>query len=368
MTSKELAYAVQQYLQSLISFQFKRAHIYELMAACYGFKSYASLGKDIVLSDCIRDDRQISQNGALLKARCLGLGCPADSADSCVSGLLDFLVQRQIGPVSISTLIGLLQAHSHIYGDYLDEDDEEFIQFEREGWPGPLLINSLEIAANKGNSEAHYALALIFAPSEYESRPVVGGSYWYEQRQMGRLLSGAEKEWADAYEARIARDEKYGLHLREAARLGDARARLDLAERFADPSFFEQNQFDIDADPIAVADIAKSLGRKADARDWLTLAAEQGDTDAMLELIEEHDHGDLKQCWIWMYLSQLVGSDLSQSDHYAINEDGSLYDDDIGGSMFVAGRDAVTLKPLDSEQDAAARRAAEALFDQIRES
>ena len=140
---------------------------------------------------------------------------------------------------------------------------------------------------------------------------------------------------------------------------------LDLADRFDDPSFFEQSCHDVDADPAVVADIAERMGRPADVRHWLTIAAENGDTDAMLQLIEEYDHGDLQRCWTWVYLSQLVGTDLSQDAHYAINEDGSDYDDDVGGPLYVAGRDGVDLEPLAPEQDTTARLAAQKLFEQI---
>ncbi len=110
------------------------------------------------------------------------------------------------------------------------------------------------------------------------------------------------------------------------------------------------------------------MGRTSDAKRWLTLAAESGDTDAMLQLIEEHDQGDLQRCWTWVYLSQLVGTDLARDAHYAINEDGSDYDDDVGGPVYVAGRDGVDLEPLAPEQDAAARLAAQKLFEQIEQN
>ena len=154
-------------------------------------------------------------------------------------------------------------------------------------------------------------------------------------------MTGVEKEWAEAYEARLTQAGKYAHHLREAGRLGDQRALLDLAERFDDPSFFEQPSRDVGADPAAIAAVAERMGRAADAKHWLTVAAENGDTDAMLQLIEEHDQGDLLRCWTWVYLSQLVGTDLTQDAHYAINEDGSDYDDDVGGPAYVAGRDGV---------------------------
>ena len=88
----------------------------------------------------------------------------------------------------------------------------------------------------------------------------------------------------------------------------------------------------------------------------------------MLQLIEEYDHGDLQRCWTWVYLSQLVGTDLSQDAHYAINEDGSDYDDDVGGTVYVAGRDGVDLVPLAPGQDAIAKLAAHRLFKQIEQN
>lgn len=250
------------------------------------------------------------------------------------------------------------------YADDLADDQDELFDPADEGRFGPILLDGLEAAASKSNALAHYALALIHAPDDEDDLDA-GSSYWYSQGQQGRVLTGVEKEWAEAYEARLTQAEKYARHLREAGRRGNQHALLDLAERFDDPSFFEQPRRDVGADPAAVAAIAERMGRGADAGHWLTVAAERGDTDAMLQLIEEHDQGDLLRCWTWVYLSQLVGTDLTQDAHYAINEDGSEYDDDVGGPAYVAGRDGIDLEPLSTERDATARLAAQNLFEQI---
>lgn len=121
-------------------------------------------------------------------------------------------------------------------------------------------------------------------------------------------------------------------------------------------------------DPARVAEIAEQMGRMVDVRHWLTIAAKGGDTDAMRRLIEEFDHEDLSQCWKWLYLAQLLGTDLSQDAYYAIHEDGSLYDDDVGGAAFVAGQDGVKLAPLNAEENAIARRSAEELYHQIEQA
>ena len=86
----------------------------------------------------------------------------------------------------------------------------------------------------------------------------------------------------------------------------------------------------------------------------------------MRELIEDYDRSDLIRCWTWFYLAELLGTDLSKDEYVAIGEDGSPYDDDIGGPAFVGGRGGVELAPIDSELEAAARESAEKLYQAIR--
>lgn len=381
MTIKEFAYSAQQYLQASTGSALKRTHIYELLAASFGFKSYAALGVDTVLTQRRPDDKRTASHSAFVRRRSIELGLPPESADLVSVSLGSFLAERQIGVVLISALISQLRGDwssldDNPTGDDTeqfddDQDDRLTAQWEDydEGDFAPLMLDGLEAAASNGNALAHYALALVHATDDEEdSDQGAGSSYWHSQAQQGRVLTGVEKEWAEAHAARLTQADKYARHLREAGRLGNQHALLDLAERFGDPSFFELPRHDVDADPSAVAEIAERLGRVADAKQWLTVAAECGDTDAMLRLIEEHDQGDLARCWTWVYLSQLVGTDLSKDAHYAINEDGSEYDDDVGGPAYVAGRDGVDLDPLSAEQDAAARDAAQNLFMQIQQA
>ena len=378
MTIKELAYSAQQHLQASTGSSLKRAHIYELLAASFGFKSYAALGVDTVFTQRRSDDKRTGSHRDFVRRRCIELGYPPEGADLVSVSLGSFLAERQIGVVQISALISQLRGDwSSLDDDPADDDPEQFgdEQDDRLGarWAdgdeaaiAPLMLDGLEAAASKGNALAHYALALIHAPDDDDDTDRgAGSSYWHSQAQQGRVLTGVEKEWAEAHAARLTQADKYASHLREAGRLGNQRALLDLAERFGDPSFFERPRDDVGADPSAVAEIAERLGRVADAKHWLTVAAESGDTDAMLRLIEDHDQGDLARCWTWVYLSRLVGTDLSKDAHYAITEDGSEYDDDVGGPAYAAGRDGVDLDPLSAEQDAVARQAAQRLFEQI---
>lgn len=383
MTIKELAYSAQQQLQNSTGSSLKRAHIYELLAASFGFNTYAAFGVDTVFAQKRPDDEHIVSRDTFVGQRLIALGYPPESAGLVSAALRTFLEERHVGIVRISALISQLREEWSGPGNYppAGVDTEQFDEEEdvrpaaqwlgsddtKEGF-APLMLDGLEAAASKGNSAAHYALALILAPDEDDTDHVGGSSYWHSQAQQGLVLSGVKKEWADAYAAQLEKADRYAFHLREAGRLGDQHALLDLAERFGDPSFFEQLHCDVDAAPSAVAEIAERLGRVTDAKRWLTVAAEGGDTDAMLRLIAEYDRSDLVQCWIWVHLSRLVGNDLSEDAHYAIHEDGSDYDDEVGGPAYVEGRDSVNLDPLDPEQNTAAKSAAQDLFDQIQQA
>ncbi|UOD29246.1 hypothetical protein INH39_28155 [Massilia violaceinigra] len=373
MTIRELAYAAQQHLQVSTRGIFKRAHVYELLAACFGFNSYAAFGVDTVFVELRQNDSPVPPQRALITRRCIELGFQPDKAVLIPAVLESFLAQHRIGVASMSSLIRYLRGESPCQDDYRagqanwllgDDQDDLFDSADNAGF-GQLLEGALEASASKGHALAHYALALINAPDDEDDEADLGSAYWHSQGLQGRVLIGVEKEWAETYEARLARTEKHLRHLREAGRLGNQHALLDLADGFDDPSFFEQARRDVDADPAAVAAIAERMGRSTDARHWLTVAAERGDTDAMLQLIEKHDQDDPLRCWMWVYLSQLVGTDLAEDVHVAINEDGSDYDDDVGGSAYVAGRDGVNLDRLSTQQDAAARLAAHAVFERM---
>ncbi len=140
-------------------------------------------------------------------------------------------------------------------------------------------------------------------------------------------------------------------------------ALLDLAEKFNESSFFEGDYRNVAADPMSIAEIAQNLGRNKDQHRWLTVAAESGNIEAMRELIEGFDSKDLTRCWTWIYLSQLLGKDLTQDRYHAFHENGSSYDDDVGGPIYVDGTDGIELEPLEGNQDELAKFAAEAIFN-----
>lgn len=255
-----------------------------------------------------------------------------------------FLADQDIGVIRITDLVAQLRYEINRVTDHEfdkfdndaeNEDDTNGTWFNRESLATPILLDGLLAAANKGNADAHYALALIYAPSDdpYDE-PSSGSDYWYNEARNGRVLTGVEKEWADEYAAMQTRSEKYDHHLRAAGELDHEAALLEMAESFGDPAFFERlGEFSASIDATHVADVAEHLGRRKDAWRWRTIAAQQGDTEAMRELIEGDDRLNLQQCWTWFYLAELLGTDLTEDEYRAINEDGSDYDDEVGGPV-----------------------------------
>jgi hypothetical protein len=381
MTIKSLAFDAQQYLESQTGTTFKRGHIYELLAASLGFNSYASLCADHVFTHGSITRQRPAKHSDTVGRRCLELNYPPETALGVARVLPAHLSEREIGAIRITDLVAHLRYETHgvpahDFDEFDDEvDDEDEVStfdpwFDRASLASPVLLEGLTTAAEKGDANAHYALALIHAPSDDPfDEPSSGSEYWYNEERKGRVLTGVEKEWADAYSATLNRGEKYEHHLRAAGALGHEAALLEMAEQFSDPAFFEQRTaLSSGIDAAYVADLAEELGRPKDAWRYWTMAAQQGDTEAMRELIEGYDRSNLQQCWTWFYLAKRLGTDLSKDEYRAINEDGSDYDDDVGGAAYVSGRDGVVLEPIEGDQDAAAQRAAATLYQAIEAS
>ena len=360
MAIKELAYSAQQHLQSSTGCLFKRSHIYELLASSFGFRSYAALCTDHVFTQRDKSTMNSVQFQPMLRQRIAELGYDPIIVDAAAPSFLSFVGLQHIDVLRITDLV-----------DELSSDDgfsEELWSYRDSGEYPPVLLECLEAKATKGDHRAHYALALIYKPYDDEYPHETGSEYWYSQEQKGRVLKGVEKEWADGYARQLEEAEKNVFHLREAGRLGNSSALLDLAEMFKDPSYFDAAiTLGITDDSIRVAELAETLGRDEDAKHWLTVAAETGDTDAMRQLIDDSEDGNLQQSWMWVYLAKMLGTDLTKDEYYAIHEDGSHYDDDVGGPMYVDGIDGVKLKPLDEKGTHEARRLAEEIFLRIQQ-
>lgn len=331
MTIKNTVYSLHQRLKDLTNPPIKLTHVYELVAAAFGFNSYASL-KSVAILTNLDDPTKANQDLILQRSSLLGYQAfPAGE-------LVAILEEEGLGTLTFSELAIKLRENDH----FVDDDLDQLIAAETNAW-------------------AIYCLALYYEDSSDDDQ--VGSDYWYNQMQAGRKLSDIERTWALEYKEQQANGNRYENYLRKAASLGCDLALLDLAEKFNESSFFEGDYRNVAADPTSIAEIAQNLGRSKDQHHWLTIAAERGNTHAMRELIEGFDRKDLTRCWTWIYFSQLIGEDLTKDRHYAIHENGSDYDDDVGGPMYVDGTDGIELEPLEGNQDELAKLAAEAIFN-----
>ena len=382
MTIKQFALQTQQLIESAAATTFKRSHVYELMAAAFGYRTYAALCSEAVFHRRRRPSVPEAYDLPAVAARCLDLG-HATTSDKIAGEFLKALAGERFGVVRIADVISKFRSTDDDanwdlspmqddaqsdnsaddpFDDDLDPDADE---------PSDVLIENLEAAAGRSNSDAHYALALLLrSDADDDEPPEHDGSYWHKQRLAGAELSAAANEWANEFERESDRSTKTEWHLREAARLGHLDAQLDLADLYEDPMFFERELADDDVDdPARVAEIAGRLRRPRDAHRWFTIAAESGDVDSIRTLIETYDRDDLSQCWAWLHFAKLIGTDLTRSNMRAYHDggpqDGQEYDDDFGGPAYADGDEGIKLPPLDSDNDVIARERANEMYRRL---
>lgn len=389
MAIKELVYATKQQLDSVTQQSFRHSHIYELFAASFGFNTRASLDATHLMAVMQRPQEPVASSLATLHRRLVELGYQS-VADTAGEALLSMIAGHRLGVISVESVIDALQQDRWAYPEEwfeVDEDEDEASEAEPAGNPTlsldhaklALLIDGLNGAASRGSSAAHYALALIYRGDDLSEEE--GSSYWYSLMEQGRDLDGVQLEWATAYKTQLLNAEREALHLNEAARLGWADARLDIAldkaqraEHRGDHGQAEHWYKEaaglghVEA-MRSLAWLAQGAGDEDTARHWNHQAALHGDVDAMRGLIDEDDRGNLFQNWVWVYLAEHLGSDLRKSTLRAYHDGGMYadqeYDDDQGGPLYVAGDEGVRLAPLSAADEVKAKKQAAELFSNI---
>lgn len=368
MTIKEQAYRAHAFLRARGVTSLKRSHVHELLAAALGYSSHAAFQHDAVWYDEPFGQAGIEPDCGAILARCRELSLPADMGPRVVGELPGFLQNSGLAPVRFDELIAAVEGY---------EDDPDWREWvwtcvvesmeDHLGTSAPLsvyfqqqrsLLEGLEAAAKRGVPTAHLAIAKLLDAAVLLHR-VEGEVGAPMDAWTSPFVSFAEIE---ADEPRVT--DKFRHHLLEAARGGDIRALMETAERYRDPEVLERAPSS-DMHPLRMVEIAYLHEDEEKVRYWLTVAAREGDVDSMRELIIEYDETN-EQAWVWMYLSCLLDEDLSQDRYEAIHENGTPYDDDIGGNAYVGGDGGIRLDPLPSRVDAVARQVAEELFAQIK--
>ncbi|UZB04371.1 hypothetical protein OM948_02165 [Xanthomonas citri pv. fuscans] len=365
MTIKEQAYRAHAFFQARCVTSLKRSHVHELLAAAVGYHTHAGFQHDATWCGVPFRVTGIDPDPDAIRSRCRELGLPADEAERIVEGLPIFLHDAGHAPVRFNALIAAVE------GDDEDSDWHQWVwthviepangaldfYFEHQR----LLLKGLEAAAQRGAPAAHLAIAKLL-----ESEAAGFGD---EDERVRRRVK-REGTWTSLFvsfvdiEANGLRaEEKHRHHLLAAARSGDIRALMETAERYGDPAILKRPP-SAEMDPMSMVDVASEYGDRETVRYWLKAAAQEGDIGAMRELILDHEEPD-ERAWVWMHLSRLLEHDLGKDRYEAIYEDGSPYDDDVGGPAYVGGDEGIDLTPLPNDADAVARQTAEQLFAHI---
>jgi len=400
MTTKELAYSAQQHLHASTGISFKRSHIYELLAASFGYKSFAAFSAEALFADAGVGVAAPSATPELI-GRVVQLGYHQSSCALIAEKLVEHATARHVSVISWRDLRLALTAPPPFDDDDYDSDnwDDHWDETEDETdvaaniasfLASRLLLDGLDEAAARSNADAHLAIAALY-------RCDLPSSYLYEESLAGRTLNKIEQSWVDAYLQNKPRFEKYKHHLRQAAIGGVRQAAAEFAEVFDDEAFYAiANDGTGPVDARLMVKVATALNDRKATRKWLRIAGEQGsraalqtlgnngDAWALRKLAESGDIGairklaeiavatNLREAWMWQHLAESLGTDLTKSTMGAFHDggpqSGELYDDDFGGPMYLSGDEGLSLKPLDAIDDREARELAHAIFATIPQS
>ena len=388
MTLKALAHSAHTLLQARAGSSFPRSHVYELIAATLGYKSWAAFNSDALLADA-----GLTAFPETALTDCFGrayqLGYPSALAEAIAMDVIEFAKGKHLCVVRWTDLQPfLLMPHSaeHLEDEFDDDEDEawsdetdhpaaESQTLTQEALlSSPLLIDSLTTACSK-ESKALFALAAIH-------RCKKPNSYLYEESLKGRVLNAAEQGWADNYLVQKPRHKLYKEYLRSAAESGVRQAALEYGIVFEQREFIalaERLEGDVDTLQMAHASTTEQAKNF-----WLRKAAEEGSLRALETLAYQGDawaedrfvkyadsywlrrfaeraleNGDTLRAWTWQYVALRDHCDLTHSTLRARHSEGSnagqLYDDDVGGPMYVDGDEGLELPELTTEQHSEAK-------------
>ena len=394
MTLKALAHSAHQSLQAQAGHNVRHSHVHELLAAAFGYKTWASLRADALLADQGVGQTPEATAGPQITGRALQLQYGQAEALAIANALGRFIAERRLGLVRWATLAPLLPTAPSSAGLGGDAEDEEADEDDWDDAPRPsssgvappprehylasgLLLDSLESAAAT-DPHAHQMLAALHRCSK-------PNPYLYEESLKGRQLSASERGWVEDYLRLAPRHQRYEMHLRAAAEAGVRAAALEYGTVFDRPEFIAlAERLDGEVDPEQMARAVTSP--EARAR-WLRQAAEAGSRQALEDLADLGDpwaedqmasrasvhwlrdaaeralgEGDPMRAWIWQYVALARGDDLTRSTlaarHDGGSNDGEFYDSDFGGPLYVDGDEGLVLPELDGIQHREAKATA----------
>ena len=342
-----IAHAVLQQLKTQNTSAPTRAQSLELLAAYFGFKTYAAFKADSAISEETLKAAMLDRlaSNARLTSRLLELSLPESLASQVSQSIIQQLQKAKLEPkVSLLRIAQYLQIAV-----------------------GRVRLDSKEIKASydylaKSHDADSVLLRYVWQSDELEEyqddeEDYSGASaYWYEQRKAGNQLSAAATEWADAYERQLVAENR----------------QQDFLSAFADTTLAKPNAIEVirqNAEPnfccqlgaSYLLDLFESLPTESMDDDfyyvWHHLAAlQQPEHESLVELAEGIE--DSVELWALNLFGLSNGVDITASNYRLINSYTGEDWDECGPAEPV-GYDGITLPNITDSQNHEAKLMAE---------
>lgn len=386
MTLKELAHIAQKTLAVRAGCAVRHSHVHELIAAAFGYRSWAAFLTESLLADSGVGGRPVDPRPQTM-GRAIQLQYGQGAAEAMADALIEFIETHQLTSVPWSAINDLLKPMIAVDDQEIDMEENDWLDevptpvrielglTRDQVKKSPMLMRGLEKSAEVPNHQVHFLLASLHRCK----RP---NPYLYEESLRGRALNATEQRWVDDYLRLEPEHRKYEEHLRAAALGGVRAAALEYGTVFENPEFCSlAERLAGDVDPVKMAQVAATPEARST---WLRTAAEQGSRSALGQLAAGGDPwaeecvaewedidwlrraaeraleiGDSQRAWTWQYLALERGDDLCRSTlaayHDGGQQDGDFYDSDFGGAMYVAGDEGLALPDLNRAGHQAAK-------------
>ncbi|MCZ8064169.1 hypothetical protein [Silanimonas sp.] len=355
MNIKALVHQLHQALDTNFNVKLPRSHLYEGLAAAFGHTTYASLCTDSMFDE---GHSKAPIDAAAIKSRLTGLGADPGAASIAAEQLGALAASTGLRVVHLRDFIRRLMGGAQAGPSWADEDLrlEDLSEMLREG-----LIS----AAERGHGIAAYALArLLSSAMDDDEEP--RSSYWYQQMKAGQALKPHEQACATEYAEWLEVRSRYERYLTMAAKGRVADACIDAALLFDDPEWLAECDPELLLAPMTALEALDHHGRHDLASKACRRAALGGDPEAIELMIAEYDAGSAVRAWGWIYFAEARHIQLEglEPRAYAVHENGSIYDDDIGGPMYAVEDEGLRPDPLEPSEDAQAREFAARLVEE----
>lgn len=303
MTIKAFVHTTQLELKDVLGISLKRSHIYEMIAAAYGYSTYASLQADAILLSNTKWQVALDVSAIEARANILGISIPELAAQK----LATSLVQAGIISLRVKEIL-----RNRLNDDYITKH-------------GQLPPNST--TASRFSSSDHYAgeLMNMFKQNEFNSPLVHQGLVQLSafadrnassftdfelHQKLYRIASGFNGADINSLVGKDKERYVYWLHhLKKSAMRFDMEAIELLSTHRLDVSLYMNVLKDYTYhETVAVK--CEDARYMQHAHYWWIKAALKGSINAMHKLISNYEKEDLYRCWIWVLLAESIGYDL----------------------------------------------------------